>query len=282
MSRPGRAGAAVQMGALTAARLAAAIVTVMTVMTVMMATMVSSAQAQTAAADTRRSGRLDMSPATRAMQDVDAQNPGMLWLQTGQALWEQAAGTRQRSCGDCHGPPSTLAAAAARYPRMSPDGSRPLSLAQRVNLCRVEQQHAPALAAESNELLSLETLLAHAARGQPITPDADPRLAAWTERGRARFQQRLGQLDLSCAQCHEQLAGGRLGGSLIPQAHPTGYPQYRLEWQGLGSLQRRLRNCLTGVRAEPWAADDVAWTELELYLKQRAAGMPIETPAVRP
>jgi len=50
----------------------------------------------------------------------------------------------------------------------------------------------------------------------------------------------------------------------------------------VGSLQRRLRNCMTGVRAEPYeygAPDAVA---LELYLMERARGMTIETPAVRP
>ena len=36
-------------------------------------------------------------------------------------------------------------------------------------------------------------------------------------------------------------------------AHPTGYPLYRLEWQDVGSLQRRLRNCMSGMRAEPFA-----------------------------
>jgi sulfur-oxidizing protein SoxA len=77
-------------------------------------------------------------------------------------------------------------------------------------------------------------------------------------------------------------AGGRLAGSVIPQAHPTGYPLYRLEWQGLGSLQRRLRGCMTGVRAEPFAAGSIEFVELELHLAARALGMAIETPAVRP
>ena len=51
----------------------------------------------------------------------------------------------------------------------------------------------------------------------------------------------------------------RLGGSPITQGHPTGYPIYRLEWQSLGSLQRRLRNCLAGVRAEapPYGAPEL-------------------------
>ena len=87
---------------------------------------------------------------------------------------------------------------------------------------------------------------------------------------------------MSCSQCHDDNWGKRLAGSVIPQGHPTGYPLYRLEWQSLGSLQRRLRNCVIGVRAEPYeygAPENVA---LELYLMERARGMVIETPAVRP
>jgi sulfur-oxidizing protein SoxA len=69
---------------------------------------------------------------------------------------------------------------------------------------------------------------------------------------------------------------------VIPQGHPTGYPLYRLEWQGLGSLQRRLRNCLVGIRAEPYPYGAPELVELELFLMWRARGMTIEAPAVRP
>jgi sulfur-oxidizing protein SoxA len=101
-------------------------------------------------------------------------------------------------------------------------------------------------------------------------------------RGEVLFHQPMGQLALSCAQCHDANAGRRLAGSVIPQAHPTGYPIYRLEWQRVGSLARRVRGCMIGVRAEPFADDAPESVELELYLKQRAAGMPVEIPAVRP
>jgi sulfur-oxidizing protein SoxA len=57
---------------------------------------------------------------------------------------------------------------------------------------------------------------------------------------------------------------------------------YRLEWQSLGSLQRRLRNCMIGTRAQPYGYDAPELVELELYLMSRARGMPVETPAVRP
>ncbi len=79
-----------------------------------------------------------------------------------------------------------------------------------------------------------------------------------------------------------QYAGRRLAGNVVPEAHPTGYPLYRLEWQALGSLQRRLRNCLVGMRAEPYAYGAPEMVDLELYLMWRARGMPMETPAVRP
>ena len=102
------------------------------------------------------------------------------------------------------------------------------------------------------------------------------------EAGRALFNQRMGQLNLSCAQCHDLRAGLKLGGSAIPQAHPTGYPIYRLEWQSVGSLERRLRNCMIGVRAEPFPFDSTEIKQLEAFLMWRARGLLIETPGVRP
>ena len=90
----------------------------------------------------------------------------------------------------------------------------------------------------------------------------DERLKPFIEAGRKLFTQRQGQINLSCAQCHDDNWGRHLASSLIPQGHPTGYPIYRLEWQSLGSLQRRLRNCMIGMRAEPYdygAPEYVRW-----------------------
>jgi len=49
-----------------------------------------------------------------------------------------------------------------------------------------------------------------------------------------------------------------------------------------GSLQRRLRNCLIGMRAEPYPDDAIEYIELELYMAWRANGLKIETPAGHP
>ncbi len=226
------------------------------------------------APDTRRSGLLDMQPATQALQRDDGQNPGWLWLKGGEQDF-------QRDCVRCH-TTASLRGAAPRYPAWDEMLGKPLTLQGRIQQCRIRHLEQPALRAESDALLGLEAFVAHASRGQPIAPPADPRLQPWRDRGEQIFRQPLGQLALSCAQCHDDNAGGKLAGSTIPQGHATGYPLYRLEWQGLGSLQRRLRNCMTGVRAEPFAPGSDEFTALEAWLMQRAAGMPLETPAVRP
>ncbi len=50
----------------------------------------------------------------------------------------------------------------------------------------------------------------------------------------------------------------------------------------LGSLKRRLRNCIFGMRAEPYDYDDPRYVALELHLMERAKGMALDAPAVRP
>ena len=220
-----------------------------------------------------------MSRETRAMQDDDATSPAALWLLDGEALWTRKEGAAGKACADCHGL-EKMKGAATRYPAVR--AGRLLNLDQRINLCRVEQQQMPAFALESRELLSLGAYLGRQSRGLPIAIDMRDDNKSFLEAGRAAFHRRQGQLNLSCAQCHDHNWGKSLAGSTIPQAHPTGYPIYRLEWQNLGSLQRRLRNCMIGVRAEPYAYGAQEYLELELYLMWRARGMKLEAPAVRP
>jgi L-cysteine S-thiosulfotransferase len=237
-------------------------------------------QAQT---DTRRSGFEFMSPATQAMQRDDTLNPGMLWVKQGEVLWHTASANNSKSCAGCHGEASTsMRGVAARYPAFDAGLQRPVNLAQRIKLCRQNHQQAEPWRAESPDLLSLESFVAYQSRGLPLAVGSDARLAPFVARGRQHYQQRMGQLDLSCAHCHEQRWGQHLGSSVIPQSHPTAYPVYRLEWQGLGSLLRRLRNCMSGVRAQPFALDSLELVELELYLASQAQGMAIESPGVRP
>ena len=247
------------------------------------ATTASDALPAAAATDARRSGFYSMGASTQAMQRDDALNPGMLWVKDGEALWNKPAGTSTKACASCHGDAkASMRGVAARYPAFDDELKQPIALSQRIAQCRQKNQQAEPLRPEGDELLALETYVAHQSRGLPLAPPDDARLTPFRQNGEQRFRQQLGQLGLSCAQCHDDNAGKRLGGSVIPQGHANGYPLYRLEWQALGSLQRRLRNCMTGVRAEPFAFGSQELVELELYLAQRGKGLTIEAPAVRP
>jgi sulfur-oxidizing protein SoxA len=231
----------------------------------------------------RKSGYEFMTRETRAMQDDDTANPAMFSVLDGETLWQRKDGAAAKSCADCHGDARTsMKGVAARYPAFDAARGRPIDLEQRVNVCRAEKQQATPFAFESKELLALAAYIGNQSRGLPIDIADDERTRPFLQTGREMFIQRQGQLNLSCAQCHDDNWGQKLAGAPIPQGHPTGYPIYRLEWQTLGSLQRRLRNCLFGMRAVsyPYGASELV--DLELYLMWRARGMPLETPAVRP
>ena len=231
----------------------------------------------------RRSGYSFMKPDTKAMQDDDTANPGMLWVLDGEDLWKRKLGAANKACADCHGDARTsMKGVAARYPAFDNTLGRPVDLEQRINSCRSSHQQAAPLAFESRELLALTAFVARQARGAPIEAGNDSQLAPFIAKGRELYLQRQGQLNLACTNCHDDNWDKHLAGSAITQGHATGYPLYRLEWQSLGSLQRRLRACITGVRAQAYDYGAPELVELELYLMSRARGMPMEAPAVRP
>jgi len=233
--------------------------------------------------DQRHSAYDDMSRDNKAVQDDDTSNPAMLSVLDGEALWNAKAGTSGKSCADCHGDAkSSMKGVAARYPAWSDSAGRPVDLEQRINVSREKDQQAKPFPDESKDMLALSAFVAMQSRGEPIARHDDPRLAPFIEKGRAAFNRREGQLNLSCAQCHDDNWGKHLAGNVVPQGHPTGYPVYRLEWQSLGSLQRRLRNCMIGMRAEPYPYGAPEYVDMELFLMWRARGMKMETPGVRP
>jgi sulfur-oxidizing protein SoxA len=170
---------------------------------------------------------------------------------------------------------------ATHYPAWSAGAGRVVDLEDRINACRVDKQQRAPLAREFEDLLALTTFVATQSRGMPIVVDADGAARPAFERARAFYTERRGQMNLACASCHVQNAGKRLLAETISEGHGNAFPAYRLEWQSVGSLQRRLRACLFGIRAEMPPEGSPVLTELELYLAARAQGLPLETPGVR-
>src|SRR3954447_2116810 len=123
----------------------------------------------------RRSGYSFMAPDTKAMQDDDTANPGMLWVLDGEALWKRKAGAANKACADCHADGS-MKGVAAHYPAFDKALGRPVNLEQRINLCRTNHQQASPLHYESRDLLALSAFVARQSKGVPIEPGSDPQL----------------------------------------------------------------------------------------------------------
>ena len=222
-------------------------------------------------------------PEVRELQHDDFANPGMLWIARGEALWQEAAGRDGKSCAACHGDAKTaMKGVAARYPRIDEGSARLINIEGRIQQCRERRQQAEPFKYESAEMLALTAYVAQQSRGMPMNVTIDWQNRHNFEAGRAMYYRRTGQMNLSCAQCHQDNWGKKLGPETMSQGHGVAYPIYRLEWQSLGSLQRRLRNCISGMRAEVPDYGAPEYVNLELFLMQRASGMPMESPAVRP
>lgn len=234
-----------------------------------------------AAAQEALSGYHYLGDETRAMQDDDFANPAMLWLDYGRATWNGPDGANGSSCASCHGTPDSMRGVSIRYPRVDSANEELINLEGRINRCRTEQMKLSALPYESEALIALTTLVAYQSRGMAMNIDIDGSTRPFWDEGERFFHQRRGQLDLSCAQCHDLNAGKRLRGDVISQGQINGFPVYRLTWQDLGSTHRMFAWCNDAVRAEPYALGSREYLSLELYVASRGRGLEVESPAVR-
>lgn len=218
----------------------------------------------------------------RSLQGDDFLNPGMLWVTRGESIWRTRESPAQKTCSDCHGrAEESMRGVAARYPTQDASTGRVLNIEQRINACRTGNQGAAAWAYESDALLSISAYVAHQSRGMPVAGEVPAALREHFARGRDQYRRRIGQMNLACVHCHQQNWGRTLLAQTISQGHGNAYPAYRLEWQAVGSLQRRLRACYFGVRAEMPAYESPQLLDLEVYLAWRGRSLPIETPGVR-
>lgn len=229
-----------------------------------------------------RSGYSFLTPELQNLQDDDFANPGMLWVEQGVALWDEAAGSSGQSCADCHGDAAqSMRGVAARYPTYSDEAGRLINLEQQINQCRTARQGAAALAYESEDLLGLTAFVSNQSKGMPISVAVTGPIAESLKRGEAFFYERRGQLNLSCANCHEDNVGSHLRAEPISQGQTNGFPIYRALWQSMGSTHRMFAWCNEAVRAEPYAAGSQEYVDLELYERWRSQGLSVETPAIR-
>lgn len=230
-----------------------------------------------------KSGYDFATPETKAMQDDDFVNPGMLIVPVGEQLWTKVEGDAGKSCSSCHGDAKvSMKGVAAHFPKFDADAKKPINLELQINKCRKNAMKATEYKYESNEMLGMTTFIALQSRGMPMeAPDIDGPMKPFFEKGKALYFERRGLLDMACKHCHEENAGNKIRANLLSQGQINGFPTYRLKWQKVGSLHRRLRGCNSQVRAEPFGFGSDEYVNLEVFLSWRGRGLPIEAPSVR-
>lgn len=231
--------------------------------------------------DEIRSGWTFRSSETQAFQMDDFENPGMLFVEDAKGLWGTVEGEAGESCASCHGAPEDLAGVSATYPKWNDAAEEMRTMSMQINGCRTEQMGAEAWAYDKTELLNMTALLASVSRGMSVNVAIDgPAAEAW-EMGRDLYYTRTGQLDLSCANCHEQNYDNNIRADHLSMGMINGFPTYRLKNAQLNGVHSRFRGCIRDTRAETYAVGSPEFVALELYVMSRGNGLDIEGPAVR-
>ncbi len=229
-----------------------------------------------------RSGWTFRSPETQVLQMDDFDNPGMIFVDQGMSLWQTGDGATGESCADCHGDMAeSMEGVRASMPKMNPEGTDLWTLEENINNCRTERMEADEWAWESSEMLAMTAAIGKQSRGMPVDVKIDGPAREWWERGEELYYQRVGQLDMACANCHEDNYDNMIRADHLSQGQINGFPVYRLKWGGLGSIHRRFKGCMKNIRAEPYNRGSDEFKALELYVASRGAGLDVETPSVR-
>jgi sulfur-oxidizing protein SoxA len=212
-----------------------------------------------------------LQPDMQAMQDDLFANPGMLVVEQGEALFS-TPGRNGKSCAECHGEDGARldARRIARYPVYSEELKQAVTLHGQIQRCWKERLGNPPISYRDEELLPLESFVRYLARGEPVNVDTNGALAPYYAAGRELFHQ-----------CHDYHAGQMFRGQVLSQGQTNGFPVYRFTEGQVTGLQERITQCLTKLRAEPFAGDSPEYLDLEVYLSARSNGLRIETPAVR-
>ncbi|MHA3916136.1 sulfur oxidation c-type cytochrome SoxA [Halovulum sp. GXIMD14793] len=230
--------------------------------------------------DTIYSGWLFRSSETQALQMDDFDNPAMIFVDQAIDLFSEVDGAAGKSCADCHQEPESFTGLRTKMPKVNEDGVL-WSMEDYVNNCRTERMEADAWKWSGADMQGMVALIAHQSRDMPMDVDIDGPAQSYWEKGKEMYYTRYGQLELSCANCHEDNYGNMIRADHLSQGQTNGFPTYRLKQAKLISQHNRFRGCIRDTRAHTFAEGSDEFRALELYVASRGNGLSVETPAVR-
>ncbi len=150
-----------------------------------------------------------------------------------------------------------------------------------INSERVNRIGAEPLKWSGTDMTSLNALISLQSRGMAVNVKVDGDATPFWQRGKELYYTRVGQLDMACANCHEDNFGYMIRADRLSQGQINGFPTYRLKNAKLNSVHARFKGCMKNVRATPYKEGSDEFKALELYVASRGAGLSVESPSVR-
>ncbi len=227
------------------------------------------------------SGWLFRGTETRAMQADDFDNPGMIFVEKALEAWDTAEGSEGKSCASCHDAAETMAGVRPVYPKWNEAAGEVRTLEMQVNDCRTSRMGAEAWKYAGGDMVNMIALLSSVSRGLPVNVAIDGPVQSMWEQGKELYYTRTGQLELSCANCHEENNGNMIRADHLSQGQINGFPVYRLKNTKLNAVHSRFKGCIRDTRAETYSPGSPEFVALELYVGSRGNGLSVEGPSVR-
>lgn len=228
------------------------------------------------------SGWVFRSDETQALQMDDFDNPGMLFVDEAMEVWDTVEGSEGKSCASCHGDVAdSMEGVRAVYPKWNEGAGEVRTIADMVNECREDRMGAKVWKYDGGDMARMEALISMQSRGMPVNVAIDGPAAATWEMGKELYYTRTGQLDLSCASCHEANYGNNIRADHLSQGQINGFPVYRLKNAKLTTPHGRFKGCVRDTRAETYSPGSDEFVALELYVASRGNGLSVEGVSVR-
>jgi sulfur-oxidizing protein SoxA len=220
---------------------------------------------------------------TQSLQLDDFENPAFPAVDAGETLWSKVDGSEGKSCASCHDDATvSMKGVRAQFPKWNGAINRPHTMETQINECRTTRMGAEKWKWEASQMLAMTAYVGLQSRGMAVNVNVNEgEMPKWTAKGKELYYTRVGQLNMSCSNCHEDNYGTMIRADHLSQGHINGFPTYRLKWAGLGSSHRRFKGCMANIRATPFKRGSDEFTALEVYLAARGNGLAVETPAVR-
>lgn len=229
--------------------------------------------------DTIYSGWRFRTDETQALQLDDFENPAMIFVDQAMDLFNTVDGTEGKSCASCHESVEEFAGLTASMPKVI--GGKLTTMEDLLNGHRAEAMGAEPWKWSGADMQAMVALIGLQSRGMPVNVAIDGEAAPFWEQGKEMYYTRYGQLELSCANCHEDSYGMMIRADHLSQGQTNGFPVYRLKQAKLISRHNRFRGCIRDTRAHTFAEGSDEFRALELYVASRSNGLSVETPAVR-